>query len=176
MVKFLPLPAVCSYYVVMKGKIIASIIAAALLLCAGALLGRRTAPIRIETKTEIIYDTITRTGVRRDTVFQTKVVYRELPVVRRDTITIRDTVKVAVPISRHIFSEEGLYYAEVDGFEVDMHKIEVFPRTIRESVIERKPSRFSVGVQVGYGANVSNGTIRAAPYIGIGIQYNLWNF
>lgn len=43
-------------------------------------------------------------------------------------------------------------------------------------VVSVKPRRWGVGVQAGYGLTVRNDRTVAAPYIGVGIQYNLFSF
>ncbi|MBR0330462.1 MAG: hypothetical protein IIX12_02565 [Alistipes sp.] len=120
------------------------------------------------------YDTIVRTVVVADTVERVKVVYRNLPsveVVRTDTLVVRDTVRVAVPISRYTFSD-SLYRCEVEGYEVSLKRMEVFPRTVYRTTIVREPSRWGVGVQVGYGLSREG----LSPYVGVGVNYNLISF
>lgn len=120
------------------------------------------------------YDTIVRTEVVADTIERVKVVYRTLPsveVVRNDTIIVRDTVRVAVPISRYTFSD-SLYKCEVEGYEVSLKRMEVFPKTIYRTTIVREPSRWGVGVQVGYGLCREG----LSPYVGLGVNYNLISF
>ena len=36
-----------------------------------------------------------------------------------------------------------------------------------------KPKRWGIGLQAGYGVSFSNKQIKATPYIGIGISYNI---
>jgi hypothetical protein len=36
-----------------------------------------------------------------------------------------------------------------------------------------KPTHWGIGVQAGYGATLSNNTVKLAPYIGVGISYNI---
>lgn len=120
------------------------------------------------------YDTIVQREVVADTIERVKVVYRNLPsveVVRKDTIIVRDTVRVAVPISRYTFAD-SLYKCEVEGYDVSLRKMEVYPRTIYRTTVERVPSRWGVGVQVGYGMSREG----LSPYVGVGISYNLITF
>lgn len=120
------------------------------------------------------YDTIVRTEVVADTIERVKVVYRTLPsveVVRTDTLVVRDTVRVAVPISRYTFAD-SLYKCEVEGYEVSLKRMEVFPKTIYRTTIVREPSRWGVGVQVGYGLCREG----LSPYVGLGVNYNLISF
>ena len=120
------------------------------------------------------YDTIVRTEVVADTIERVQVVYRTLPsveVVRTDTLVVRDTVMVAVPISRYAFAD-SLYRCEVEGYEVSLKRMEVFPKTVYRTTIVREPSRWGVGVQVGYGLSREG----VSPYIGVGVSYNLISF
>ena len=120
------------------------------------------------------YDTIVRTEVVADTIERVKVVYRTLPsveVVRTDTLVVRDTVMVAVPISRYTFAD-SLYRCEGEGYEVSLKRMEVFPKTVYRTTIVREPSRWGVGVQVGYGLSREG----LSPYVGVGVNYNLISF
>lgn len=89
----------------------------------------------------------------------------------RDTLTLRDTTFVVLPIERKIYQGED-YKAVVSGYRPMLESIEVYPTT---KIIERtiKPSRWSVGVQVGIGVS---STGFAVPYVGVGVQYALWQW
>ena len=120
------------------------------------------------------YDTIVKREVVADTIERVKVVYRNLPsveIVRNDTIVVRDTVRVAVPISRYTFAD-SLYKCEVEGYDVSLKRMEVYPRTVYRTNIVQKPSRWGIGVQVGCGASKDG----LSPYVGVGIQYNIVTF
>lgn len=120
------------------------------------------------------YDTIVKREVVADTIECVKVVYRNLPnveIVRNDTIVVRDTVRVAVPISRYTFAD-SLYKCEVEGYDVSLKRIEVYPKTIYRTNIVREPSRWGLGVQVGYGMSREG----VSPYVGVGVNYNLISF
>lgn len=120
------------------------------------------------------YDTIVKREVVADTIERVKVVYRNLPsveVVRNDTIVVRDTVCVAVPISRYTFAD-SLYKCEVEGYEVSLKRMEVYPKTVYRTQVVTKPSRCGIGVQVGYGMSREG----VSPYIGVGVSYNLITF
>ncbi|WP_274957372.1 DUF6808 domain-containing protein [Millionella massiliensis] len=125
-------------------------------------------------------DTVTVTRI--DTV----VVERPAPVKvvekRTDTLTVyrgTDTLYVPVPIRQYSF-RDSLYSLDVSGFDVTLDRLEVYPRTIYKTItntIERtvtEKKRWGIGVQAGYGYNF--GSERPGPYIGIGVQYNLWRW
>lgn len=94
-----------------------------------------------------------------------------IKVVVRDSVCIRDTLYL--PRETKVY-EDSLYRAVVSGYEPRLDEIAVFPQTryVITSVTERTETRFGVGLQVGIGAGAKGFT----PYIGVGVQYNLWNF
>ena len=144
------------------------------------LLGRYTIkPTTKEVVTEkTIIDTviITKEKLSVDTITHVKYVERYLPTLpdQQDSLIIRDTVKVYVPINKYIFEEPNQYKIEASGYEVTLDKVELYPTTVykTETKIVKKKPRFGIGIQVGCG--ISRHDI--SPYIGIGIQYNLITF
>lgn len=115
----------------------------------------------------------------------------------RDTVVIRDTVKIDKPIPIYIKSEpdtlyipsidstvvmnketkvyrDSTYEAQISGFQPHLDHIKVFPKTTyitteKTSYIENK-KHFTHGIQVGVGW----GVIQRKPdiFIGYGFQYN----
>lgn len=87
-----------------------------------------------------------------------------------------DSVNVEIPISTKVY-EDSFYRAVISGYGVSLDEMLVFPRrevvTIKPTTT--KPKRWSVGIQVGYGITF-RGRPQFAPYLGIGIQYNLFVF
>lgn len=86
-----------------------------------------------------------------------------------------DSVNVVLPITQKIY-EEDTYTAFVSGYNPSLDSL-IFkmPRevvTIKEC---SKPKRWSVGVQVGYGVTLK-GEPQFAPYVGVGVSYNLFSF
>ena len=48
---------------------------------------------------------------------------------------------------------------------------------INSSTVSREPEkRWGVGIQAGYGMGLSNGQVKAFPYIGVGISWNFIRF
>ena len=96
--------------------------------------------------------------------------------------TIRDTVDVKpvylpVPVSSYLFTDDSTYRIDMEGYHVKARSIEVYPRTVTQTVVERievsgKPKRWGIRVSAG-GAITSHGI---QPYIGIGVQYHLIYF
>lgn len=130
---------------------------------------------------------VVREVVRSDTVtlvrVDTVVVEKPVPVRivdrRTDTLVVyreQDTVRVTVPISQYSF-RDSLYALDVSGYAVTIDRLEVYPKTVyrmintaTERVIKDR-RRWGIGLQAGYGYNLSAG--KPGPYIGIGVQYSL---
>ena len=137
------------------------------------LLGRATKPV--QTVNVMYHDTLPPI-VRIDTVRDTLLVPKYVQVERFDTI--RDTVDgnpiyLPVPISSYLFTDDSTYLIDMEGYNVKARSIEVYPRTITQTVIERsevpaKPKRWGIGVSAG-GALTPHGV---QPYIGVEVQYN----
>ena len=86
-------------------------------------------------------------------------------------------IYLPVPISSYLFTDDSTYRVEMEGYNVNARSIEVYPRTVTQTAIERvevpgKPKRWGIGVSAG-GAITSH---RIQPYIGIGVQYHLIYF
>lgn len=91
-----------------------------------------------------------------------------------------DSVEVVIPITQRVY-EDSLYTAYVSGYEPKLDSIAVYPRREIVTVTNNnytapKPKRWSIGVQAGYGVTLKGGTPQPAPYIGIGLSYNLISF
>lgn len=138
------------------------------------LIGRWTKPA--EQIDMVRYDTLPPI-IRIDTVRDTLLVPKYVQVERFDTI--RDTVDgnpiyMPVPISSYLFTDDSTYRIDMEGYNIKARSIEVYPRTVTQTVIERvevpgKPKRWGIGISAG-GAVTSHGI---QPYVGVGIYYNL---
>lgn len=137
-------------------------------------LTKRCDPVEI-----VRYDTLPSI-VRIDTIRDTLLVPKYVQVERFDTI--RDTVDgkpvyLPIPISSYLFTDDSTYRVEMEGYNVKACSIEVYPRTVTQTVIERievpgKPKRWGIGISAG-GALTPQGV---QPYIGVGVQYNILQF
>ena len=137
-----------------------------------------------QTRTEIleIHDTLVK--YRTDSIFYEKPVYINKQIVRTDTVQLydikHDSVQVELPyISKEY--QDSTYKAWVSGFkDVNLDSIEVYQKTktiqINNTnyITKYKNRPFSVGIQAGYGYDFMNKC--GSPYIGIGVQYNLFSF
>lgn len=125
-------------------------------------------------------DTVTLTRI--DTV----VIERPVPVrvvkTRTDTLLLyrpQDTIRIPVPIRRYSF-RDSLYSLDVSGYHVTLDRLEVYPRTLYKTVTHTTErtlthrKRWGIGLQAGYGYHFNTG--RLSPYVGIGVQYHLWQF
>ena len=138
-----------------------------------------------QTRTEIleIHDTLVKTRV--DSIFYEKPVYVKQTVLKRDTVKVwspyeQDSVQVELPYIRKEY-KDSTYRAWVSGFQdVNLDSIQVYQKTktiqINNTnyITKYKNRPFSVGIQTGYGYDLMNK--RALPFIGIGVQYNLFSF
>ena len=141
------------------------------------MIGRWTSP---ETPVQILQHDTLLPIVRIDTVRDTLLVPKHVQVERFDTI--RDTVDgksvyLPVPISSYLFTDDSTYRIDMEGYHVKARSIEVYPRTVTQTVIERievpgKPKRWGIGISAG-GAITPHGI---QPYIGVGINYQLIAF
>jgi hypothetical protein len=120
----------------------------------------------------------TDTLVIRDTVREV-IPSPRITIIKTDTlfVAVSDTVLIPVylPIQQKTFSTD-IYTAVIQGYNPELISLEVYPTTKiinnTETIVSVKRQRFGVGVHVGYG--LSGG--RLAPYVGIGVQYNLFGF
>lgn len=85
----------------------------------------------------------------------------------------QDSVTVQIPITQRVY-ETDRYRAVVSGYQPSLDDLLIYQpsQVVR---IKDKPKRWGIGVQVGYGMTVK-GTPQFAPYIGVGVSYNLFTF
>lgn len=100
----------------------------------------------------------TDTIIKVDTVREaypieiSKEVVRTEYVVVRDTMRIKDTLYLSLPMERRVYGSDD-FYAEVTGYKPSLDYIEVFPKTrvVTERIVEkRKMNSISAGVELGY--------------------------
>ena len=89
--------------------------------------------------------------------------------------TLSEDIEVEIPITQKVY-EDSTYKAYVSGFKPCLDSIFLHPKTeVRTINIKPKPKRWGIGVQVGYGLTLQPQP-KFAPYVGVGISYNLFNF
>ena len=160
-------------------KILLAALVAALLLLSGFIFGRRSALARMPVVT-IRTDTLRI----RDTVLVDRPVPVEVTVTDtmlvpfRDTVQVRvrDTVQVMVQVPRETkLYGDSTYRAQVSGYRPSLDWVEVYPQTVyvTKNVITKDVRRWGLGVQAGYGAYVTGGQVRLAPYLGVGVSWDI---
>ena len=92
--------------------------------------------------------------------------YDSLYVAVRDTIRIKDSVFVSIPIEKKIYKGED-YLAEISGYKANLERIEVYPKTtiIKESTTQTVTNRNALAI--GFEMNYTD-----SPYIPIYLQYD----
>lgn len=83
-------------------------------------------------------------------------------------------VPVVVPIERRVYVTAD-YRAEVEGCRPRLVSMELYRQTqvVTETPVAR-PRRWGIGIQAGYGLAPRTGHFE--PYIGVGIQYSIWQW
>ena len=87
-----------------------------------------------------------------------------------------DTIEL--PKVQRVYSDDSTYRAWVSGYEPRLDSIEVYRKTIKETVTITIPTkkkrtfwqRFNIGIQAGYGLGLDDK--KAHPYVGCGIGFN----
>lgn len=119
----------------------------------------------------------------RDTITQYEPIYKEriklekilVSVEKTDTLWKHDTMYVYLPKEQIIWKDDysSIY---VSGFRpsIDSVKHYVTTQIVTKELtkVVKKPCRWGIGVQVGYGAYFGS-QIHTAPYVGVGLSYNL---
>lgn len=87
-----------------------------------------------------------------------------------DTIHIRDTTYIELPIESKVY-KDSTYEAHISGYKPSLDSIRVFTHTVIETrqIAPKKASRWGLGVTAGYGATPKG----LLPFIGAGIIYKI---
>lgn len=119
------------------------------------------AEIRIETKTK--------------TVVKVETLLISPPMAPLLTIRLRDTMRIGDTIvhREQAYYEDSLYRAWVSGYRPRLDSLQVFPRTVINTVtndiyhtIVPKKKRLGLGLQAGYG-------FPGGWYVGVGVSWNI---
>lgn len=171
-----------------KAMIIAGACAVLLLCVVSGLVGWRIGKGGKEYITK--RDTVVNVVTYRDTIrvvepkYLTKGVVRKELVAVKDTVVIHDSTYIYLPVERVEYVDTN-YYAVVSGIQPKLEEISVYPKTtvvtntVTETVYKkRKPTRFGIGIQAGYGVHYGVTTQRFdhGPYLGAGVSFNLVRF
>lgn len=132
--------------------------------------GSKEAPFTSEF---VVIDTFVDTDVQYETVEQIRTEIVRLPVLPTfsQDMPKTDSVDVIVPIKQYHF-KDSTYEATISGYNVSLDRISIFPKTTYKIKNTIKKPRWAIGLQAGYG--FCGETFH--PYIGIGIQMNLFSW
>ena len=129
---------------------------------------------------EVVRDTVE--VVRIDTFRVERPVYVERRIVDtllvpvRDTVSRADTVWMPLPLERVVYRDTA-YLAVVSGYRPRLDAIEVYQRDVVRTVTERVEvpvsRRWGLGITAGYGAAAVGGSVQLAPFVGVGVSYNI---
>lgn len=128
-------------------------------------------PVKPQADTLVIHDTF----VAKKPVYLTRRV-ADTVYFPADTVRVRDTLYIPLPIEQRVYGNTR-YRAVVSGISPSLDTIAIYQSTtiinrVRETHLR---PRWSIGLQAGVGLTIDGG-IRATPYFGAGIQYNLIHF
>ena len=134
-------------------------------------------PVIKETMTEVIKrDTIINWNYSTDTVFADKIKYKNKIVY--DTIVKNNTVYVKDSAVIHRDSTEN-YTIDISAVKLDWYKLDIthkdtvtYIQTVNNTIYKPKKNKIAIGVQGGYGYVFKSRQLE--PYIGLGININLF--
>ena len=132
--------------------------------------------VEVQIDTTIIHDTIIVEKPILQKVAMTDTL--RLPVLARDTLMLHDTVFVTLPIEQRQYGDPR-YTAWVSGYRPQLDSIQIYQRTeyiTKEINPHKKPKRWGIGLQAGYGVALHDGQIRPTPFIGVGLNWNFLQF
>ena len=130
----------------------------------------------VETRVDTLY--VRDTVVEIRPVFDAEIAVPDMAVVIEDSIIVKDDSLLVLPMQQRHYKGDN-YEAWISGYRPQLDSVWVFPETryiTKEVKVQRKPTRWGIGIQAGYGVGVSSGQVTAFPYIGVGISYNLIRF
>ena len=107
-----------------------------------------------------------------------EIIIPEDVIIIRDSLIISEDSIVALPLQQRHYKGKD-YEAWVSGYSPRLDSLLVFPETkyiTKEIRIPCKPKRWGIGIQAGYGMSMPGGKLTFAPYLGVGISYNIIQF
>lgn len=127
----------------------------------------------VKVDTMFVYDTITQ----YEPIYKEKRIVEKvyIPVEVNDTIWKHDTMLVAMEREQLVW-QDSLSRIYASGILPQIDSVEHY---VKEMVVQKEISvpkkiktRWGLGIQLGYGVYY-NEKVRTAPYIGIGVSYNI---
>ena len=149
----------------------AGILAGVCALCflSGRESGKRAAyaAMKPERDTLIVRDTITR---EMPVEIERRVVDRVLVEVR-DTVRERDTLYLQLEREQRVYADSA-YRAVISGVRPRLDSLQIYTAERVVVPVKTRP-RWSLGLQAGYGLTATSGGLQFAPFMGVGLTYNL---
>lgn len=123
--------------------------------------------------TLFVHDTITH----YEPIKEERIVIRKefVPVVQQDTIWQHETLYVALDREQVIWQDSlARVYASGINPKIDSVQHYISERVIYKEIVvpKVKKTRWGIGVHAGYGVQFGK-EITAAPYVGVGVSYNI---
>ena len=118
-----------------------------------------------------VQDTITQ----YKPILEERVVLKEVLVPVTDTLRIHDTLYVYLDREQVVWQDSlSRVYASGILPQIDSVQHYITERIVTKEVTiqVKKPCRWGIGVHAGYGVQLGD-PIRTAPYIGVGVSYNI---
>jgi hypothetical protein len=130
----------------------------------------------VETETEKVDTLYLRdTIVQYEPILEERVVLKKVPVPVTDTLRIHDTLYVYLDREQVVWQDSlSRVYASGILPQIDSVQHYITERIVTKEVTihVKKPCRWGVGVHAGYGVQLGD-QVRTAPYIGVGVSYNI---
>lgn len=134
-------------------------------------------PMIKETRTEVIKrDTIVNYVKEFDTVYVAKTKYKDI--YHYDTIHHNDIVYIKDTVHNYAFKEKD-YNLDINAVRLDNYKLDIhtkdtikYTETVYQTIYKPKRNKITIGVQGGYGYGFRSKQLE--PYIGLGININLF--
>ena len=121
--------------------------------------------------TTYVHDTI----IQYEPILEERVVLKKVPVPVTDTLRIHDTLYVYLEREQVVWQDSlSRVYASGILPQIDSVQHYISERIVTKEVTihVKKPCRWGVGVHAGYGIQLGE-QVKTAPYIGVGISYNI---
>lgn len=130
----------------------------------------------VETETEKVDTLYLRdTIVQYEPILEERVVLKKVLVPVTDTLRIHDTLYVYLEREQVVWQDSlSRVYASGILPQIDSVQHYITERIVTKEVTihVKKPCRWGVGVHAGYGVQLGD-QVRTAPYIGVGVSYNI---
>ena len=136
-------------------------------------------PMEKEIRTEIVKkDTIVDYIKDFDTVYVQRDKYHYETIHLFDTITNKEKVFIQDTLHNYAFNEKD-YDLDIEAVRLDKYKLDIHSRdtitvteVVNQTIYKPKKNKIAIGLQGGYGYGFKSKEL--TPYIGIGININLF--